>query len=109
MILLRSVGIAVHAPLEPRWPQGNLDRVSVIEHLNTIPGPHVIIVRYGPNHNVDRDWIYNDPNIDQARIVWARDMGSEQNLELFRYFRGRHAWLMYGDESPPRLEPYPAN
>jgi hypothetical protein len=109
MILLRSVGIAVHAPLEPRWPQGNLDRVSVIEHLNTIPGPHVIIVRYGPSHNVDRDWIYNDPNIDQARIVWARDMGSEQNLELFRYFRGRHAWLMYGDETPPRLEPYPAN
>jgi hypothetical protein len=109
MIFLRSVGIAVGAPLEPRWPQGNLDRLSVIERLHAISGPHLIIVRYGPDHNVDRDWIYNDPNIDQARIVWARDMGREQNLELLRYFHGRHAWLMYGDESPPRLEPYPVN
>jgi hypothetical protein len=109
MIFLRSVGILAHAPLEPRWPQGNLDRVAVIEHLNAIPGTHLIIVRYGPDHNVDRDWIYNEPNIDQSRIVWARDMGKEQNQEVFRYFHDRHAWLMFGDESPPQLEPYPVN
>ena len=109
MVLLRTTGIVVHAPLEPRWPIGNLDLVGVVERLNAIPGGHLIIVRYGPEHNVDRDWIYNDPDIDRARIVWARDMGREQNLELLRYFRDRHAWLMSGDDSPPLLEPYPMN
>jgi len=109
MLFLRGIGIAVHAPLEPRWPQGNLDRVSVIEHLDSIPGAHLVIVRYGPDHNVDRDWIYNAPDIDRSRIVWARDMGRERNMELLRYFRDRHAWLMYGDDSPPELEPYPVN
>lgn len=109
MVLLRTTGILVHAPLEPRWPIGNLDLARVVERLNAIPGGHLIIVRYGPDHNVDRDWIYNEPDIDRARIIWARDMGREQNLELLQYFRDRHAWLMSGDESPPHLEPYPVN
>jgi len=109
MIALRVVGIAVHAPLEPRWPVGNLDRLGVIHRLNEIPGDHLVIVRYGPDHNVDRDWIYNAPDIDRARIVWARDMGKQQNQELLQYFRDRHVWLMWGDGSPPQLEPYPAN
>ena len=109
MIFLRLAGIVVHAPLEPHWPLGNVDRVRIIERLSAIPGPHLVIVRYGPDHNVDRDWIYNAPDIDASRIVWARDMGKEQNQELLRYFHGRHAWLMSGDESPPQLEPYPVN
>ena len=109
MIILRLVGIVVHAPLEPQWPPGNKDRVKIVERLDAIPGPHLVIVRYGPDHNVDRDWIYNAPDIDQSRIVWARDMGREQNEELLRYFHNRHTWLMSGDDSPPQLAPYPAN
>ena len=109
MIILRLAGIVAHAPLEPHWPLGNLDRVRIVERLSAIPGAHLVIVRYGPDHNVDRDWIYNAPDIDRARIVWARDMGKEQNQELLRYFPNHHAWLMSGDESPPYLEPYPVN
>jgi len=109
MIILRLAGIVAHAPLEPRWPLGNMDRVRIVERLSAIPGAHLVIVRYGPDHNVDRDWIYNAPDIDRARIVWARDMGKEQNQELLRYFHNHHAWLMSGDESPPLLEPYPVN
>jgi hypothetical protein len=41
--------------------------------------------------------------------VWARDMGKEQNAELLQYFSKRRTWLMFGDDSPPRLEPYPAD
>lgn len=109
MIILRLAGIVAHAPLEPHWPLGNMDRVRIVERLSAIPGAHLVIVRYGPDHNVDRDWIYNAPDIDRARIVWARDMGREQNQELLRYFSHHHAWLMSGDESPPHLEPYPVN
>jgi hypothetical protein len=107
MIFLRLAGIAAHSPLEPHWPPGNLDRIRIVERLGAIPGRHLVVVRYGPNHNVDRDWIYNAPEIDRAHIVWARDMGKEQNLELLHYFGDRRAWLMSGDESPPQLKPYP--
>jgi len=109
MIIIRLAGIVAHAPMEPPWPVGNLDRIAVIEKLNKIPGDHLVVVRYGPDHNVDRDWIYNPPDIDRARIVWARDMGTLANEELLRYFSNRHVWLMSGDDSPPTLEPYPPN
>jgi hypothetical protein len=106
MIVLRIAGVAVHAPLEPRWPRGNPDQPNVIAQLRQIPGGHLVIVRYGPDHIVDRDWIYNEPDIDRADVVWARDMGDEQNQELLRYFNRRHAWLMEGDDVPPKLAPY---
>jgi hypothetical protein len=109
MIILLVAGILAHAPMEPHWPVGNLDRVQVIDQLSRIPGDHLVIVRYGADHNVHRDWIYNAPDIDQARIVWARDMGKQQNQELLQYFGKRHAWVVSGDESPPALEPYPSN
>jgi hypothetical protein len=106
MIVLRMAGVAVHASLEPRWPRGNPDQPKVIAQLRQIPGGHLVIVRYGPDHIVDRDWIYNEPDIDRADVVWARDMGDEQNQELLRYFNRRHAWLMEGDDVPPKLVPY---
>jgi hypothetical protein len=106
MIVLRMVAIGVHAPLEPHWPRGDLDHPRVVALLSQIPGQHLVIVRYGPHHNVDHDWIHNEPDIDNSAIIWARDMGDDKNQELLRYFSGRHAWLMQGDDVPPRLEPY---
>jgi hypothetical protein len=106
MILLRVGAVAVHAPLEPRWPRGNLNQPGGVAQLRQTPGQHLVFVRYGIHHDMDRDWVYNEPEIDHAEIVWARDMGNERNQELLRYFDRRHAWIMYGDEAPPRLQPY---
>jgi hypothetical protein len=107
MIVLRAAAVAAHAPLEPRWPRGNLDQPKVVAQLKQIPGPHLVIVRYGPRHDVDRDWIYNEPDIDAAKIVWARDMGKDANQELLQYFHGRKVWSLEGDNPSPRLVPYP--
>jgi len=63
------------------------------------------IVRYKPDHDWDREWVYNDADIDRARVVWARDMGSAQNEELISYFKGRQVWLVEPDETPPKLSP----
>jgi hypothetical protein len=58
---------------------------------------------------MDRDWVYNEPDIDHAAIVWARDMGNTDNQELLNYFKDRRVWRINGDSSPPRLEPYEAS
>ena len=37
------------------------------------------------------DWIYNEPDIDASKIVWARDMG-DRNRDLIEYFKDRQIW-----------------
>ena len=105
MVLLRVGAAAAHAQIEPAWPRGNLDRLAVTRQLDAMPGRHLVIVSYGPHHDVDWEWVYNAADIDGAKIVWARDMGARDNQELLQYFHDRQVWRLNGDQSPPRLEP----
>jgi hypothetical protein len=109
MVILRVSAAASHVQIEPAWPRGNLDRAAILRELQHSPGEHLVIVRYGPRHDVDWEWVYNDSDIDHAKVVWARDMGNLKNQELLHYFAGRKVWLLNGDDSPPRLSPYPSD
>jgi len=108
MIVIRLTAVAAHAQIEEAWPHGNLGRAQLVRELNRTPGRHLVIVRYSNNPQVNRalEFVYNAADIDSAKIVWARDMGTK-NLELIRYFHDRHVWLVNGGESSPGLSSYP--
>ena len=106
MIVLRVSAVLVHAPIEPPWPRGNLDRAAIVEKLEQTPDRHLVIVRYGPHHDVHWEWVYNAADIDGSKVVWARDMGERDNQELLNYFHDRTVWQLNADEFPTRLEPY---
>jgi hypothetical protein len=93
------------------WQNYKMDwqthRGHIAEELKESSGKHLVIVRYGPDHNTLREWVYNDSDIDAAKVVWARDMGLEQNCDLLIYFRDRSIWLLDADEVPPHLMKYP--
>jgi hypothetical protein len=71
--------------------------------LDSLPGQHLVIVRYAPGHDPNLEWVYNAADIDHAKIVWARDMGQGDNLELLRYFSNRRVWIVEPDASPVRI------
>jgi hypothetical protein len=79
----------------------------MVRLLQQLPGRQLVIIGYGPHHDVDREWVYNDATIDAAKVVWARDMGRNGNEELLQYFRDRKAWFIEIDKSPTNLLPYP--
>jgi hypothetical protein len=106
MILLRVAAVLTHTRIEPAWPRGNLERAALLRELQQLPGPQLVIVSYGPHHNVDREWVYNDADIDAAKVVWARDMGKADNQELVQYFRDRKTWFLQPDNPSPQLLPY---
>jgi hypothetical protein len=81
-------------------------RDAVFDDLPDASGKQLIIVRYSPRHIFQNEWVYNEADIDHARIVWARDLGPEQNQELLRYYPDRTAWLLEPDVQPPELKPY---
>jgi hypothetical protein len=107
IVVIRVTAIRAHAIIEDPWPRGNMPRALMLRSLENTPGQHLVIVRYGPSHQRDPEWVYNASDIDASRVVWARDMDEQHNRELLRYFRNRQVWLLEADESPLRLSQYP--
>lgn len=78
-------------------------RVDLEKRLLREEGKHLVVVRYAPSHIADEEWVYNEADIDGARIVWARELSPEQNVPLLEYFGDRQVWLVEPDVQPPRL------
>jgi hypothetical protein len=83
-----------------------LGRADVERKLHQIPGNHLVIVRYKPEHEPFAEWVYNQADIDHARVIWAREMAPSENQELLDYFKDRRIWLLEADENPARLSAY---
>ena len=106
MIVVRIGAVLTHTAIEPPWPRGNLDRVAILKEMNQRPGDHLILVRYGPDHIVDHEYVYNPADIDPAKTVWAQDMGPERNKELLDYYKNRDVWLLQPEVPPAKPVPY---
>jgi hypothetical protein len=89
---------------EPSWA---LQRGQLVSQFRRAGGRHLILVRYTARHDVNTEWVYNEATIDEARVVWAREMDGIQNRELLRYFADRRVWLLEADVDDPHLVPYP--
>ncbi len=110
LMLILDIGINVARGIcDPLlWPcEGDPSRVAVADKLAHTPGKHLIMVRYEKdNHNIHDDWVYNGAEIDNAKVLWARDLDAEQNAKLFAYFSDRKVWLVTPDSDNTYLEPY---
>lgn len=80
---------------------------AVIQQLHVHPGQQLVFVRLGLSPTSE-NWIHNGADIDTSTIVWARDLGDENNRKLIDYYRNRTVWLFEPDAIPPRLRPYAA-
>lgn len=96
-----------------RWPTMwygtrplGLARAHLQAKLESYPGRQLAIVRYAPDHAPFDDWVYNAADIDKSKVVWARDMDKQNNLELLHYFSDRKVWLVQPDAHPPEITPY---
>ena len=85
------------------------NRPVIEQKLQKMGGRDLVFVRYGRDHDPIDEWVYNGADIDDQKIVWARDMGQSQNQELIDYYKGRKVWLAEVGGAAARLVPYPEN
>jgi hypothetical protein len=84
-------------------PEG---RIAINDRLAATPGSQLVFVRYRPQH-APTEWIHNAADIDRARVVWALDLGPEEDEKLRRYYPDRKTWLLEPDVRPLKLTDYP--
>jgi hypothetical protein len=78
-------------------------RIYVNRQLAQIPGKLLVFVRYYPQHIFQDEWVYNAADIDSARVVWARDLGADEDEKLRAYYPDRAVWLLEPDFRVPKL------
>jgi hypothetical protein len=85
-----------------QWPV----REKLARELSLRPGKHLVLVRYTSRHDFEREWVQNEADIDGSKVVWARELGSDADARLVKYFRDRQVWLLEADTATSRLSPY---
>jgi len=84
-------------------------RARILKQLEASGGKHLVFVRYGLSHNLGEEWVYNGADIDRQRVIFAHDLGTEQNRTLLSYYPNRTALLLTLDSKSgwEHIEPYP--
>ena len=111
----RLLGMPVHVQPPSDWnflwygpDHFGTQRASVEQELESLSGKQLAFVQYKTTHWPMDQWVYNSADMNQQKVIWANDMGPNQNEQLMAHFRDRKAWLIQVDDSPVEVTPYPS-
>ena len=72
----------------------NAKHAVIEERLEKQPGQHLVLVSYGPRHEIYEELVYNHADIDGSKVVWARSLGAEKDAGLIRHYPNRDVWMV---------------
>jgi hypothetical protein len=106
VLVIISVAGSRALHLTKRQKPWSIYRAEISKRLKALPGNDLILVQYSPAHNADHEWVWNRAEIDQSKIVWAREIPGVDITPLLDYFHDRKVWLLEADAVPPKLLPF---
>ncbi len=74
------------------WLRPRSFHITVASELDRYRGKNLVIVREGPNATAG-SLVFNDPDIDNEKTIWANDDPEFNQLAIDRY-RDRRAWRL---------------
>lgn len=101
--LLQTAAFVQRYQLPSDW---SVDRQRLQDQLRHDGGKHLVFVRYGSWHVTHDEWVYNDADLPNAPVVWARALGPVPNRELIAAMPGRTVWTVEADLEHPILVPF---
>jgi hypothetical protein len=67
-------------------------RNEVLAMIRQSPGKHLVLVECGESGNCHEGWIYNEANLGDARVVWARSIDPVSDAKLCASLSERTVW-----------------
>ena len=115
VVRLFAVPLRIDLPMWPaawasewygRSMESGAERAKIETGLAQQPGKSLVFVRYSPAHMVLDEWVYNAADIDNSKVVWAREMDEAKDQDLIHYYNDRTVWLVEPDSTPAKVSPY---
>jgi len=78
-------------------------RADLLKRLERQPGRHLVFIRYGPRHHALAEWVFNDADPANSRVIFARYLDPASNRAVIAAFPGRRVWGL--DADLPGAEP----
>jgi hypothetical protein len=113
VLLLAAAGVHQLFVLRIAARRPSLENMVVLRpqleaYLRETYEEHLIFVRDEfLSSKIRSSWIYNRADMDTSPVIWAADLGEEENRKLIAMYPRRKAWLL-PVRLPIRLEPYGA-
>ena len=89
--LLKSDNLYLFGPIDYHV---RAKRAHVLERLDKQTGDQLVLVRYGIQHDLYEELVYNQANIDRSRVIWARSLDPRQDVALIGRYPSRTVWLL---------------
>lgn len=81
-------------------------RAELQQQLEQDQARHLVVVPPNLKRPAVEGWVYNEADIDAAKVVWAHALNEAQNRQLLQYFKDRQSWRLDLEANPPTLVPY---
>ncbi|GJM06257.1 MAG: hypothetical protein DHS20C09_22530 [marine bacterium B5-7] len=82
------------------------ERQRILNQLSGSEKTHLILVKYDRDHNMVKEWVYNQSDLDNSKVVWARMLEPEKNQKLRDYYKDRLIWTIEADKPGSKLVPF---
>ena len=98
----------LYAPVPPRPRDASVERPRIEGILRREPGRQLCLIRYSADHPPFDQWVFNQADLADAPIIWARSLTPETDQKLIDAFPNRRVWLLQPDrKDADELTPYP--
>ncbi|HSS97126.1 MAG TPA: hypothetical protein VLK33_08855 [Terriglobales bacterium] len=111
---LMSLGVKMDDPFymasssndRAAWMPSDFHREVLQKTLESRPGRHILFVHLHRWETGAVFWIFNDPDLQNSKVIWAYDMGDKANQEFMRLYPGRQSWLVDKNDIYMPILPY---
>ncbi|MGA7410462.1 MAG: hypothetical protein WBW33_08245, partial [Bryobacteraceae bacterium] len=83
-------------------------RRSIGEQLDRLPGRQLVFVHYSPDYSIHDEWVYNQADLQEAKVVFAHDLSTERDQALLSEYPGRQALRLTLSPAKATLAPLTA-
>ena len=66
-------------------------RRSIGHQLDRLPGRQLVFVHYSPDYSIHDEWVYNQADLQEAKVIFAHDLSTERDQALLAEYPGRQA------------------